>query len=154
MMKTKSIKTLLVAAITLFALSAPATAHHLQGECASPVESSYSVPAAPAATSNYQKLRGNIGPYAVTMFLTQDRWEEGNIIGYYYYNAYPNNKFKLKLSSMETINIHGSMHVVLKEYTKKGKHSGTFKGQYECRGDYYVGTFTNSKGQKYKFELQ
>ncbi|MBR5171563.1 MAG: hypothetical protein IKW85_13530 [Muribaculaceae bacterium] len=156
MMKTKSLTTLLAAIITLLALSVPTMAHHPQGDCDAPAESNFIACAAPAAassTDDYERLSGNIGPYAITMFLTYDRWKIGDFIGYYYYNTNPNNKFKLKLASMETINIHGSMYVVLKEYTKSGKNSGTFKGQYECRGCSYVGTFTNSKGKKFHFDL-
>ena len=45
------------------------------------------------------------------------------------------------------------MRLVLKEYTKDGHHTGTFDGFLEMRGGSYHGTFTNSKGKKYKFEL-
>ena len=51
------------------------------------------------------------------------------------------------------INAKGSMHLVLKEFSPRGNHTGTFDGQRELRGDGYVGTFTNSKGKKYHFEL-
>ena len=43
--------------------------------------------------------------------------------------------------------------IVLKEFSANGNHTGTFDGQYECRGGGYVGTFTNSKGKKFRFEL-
>ena len=56
--------------------------------------------------------------------------------------------------SMVAVNAKGTMDLVLHEYTARGKHSGTFDGSYECRGDYYAGTFTNSKGKKFKFVLK
>ena len=101
-----------------------------------------------------QVLNGKIGPYAVKMFLNISGAEDDNTVGYYYYTAYPKNRFKLVLKEMEAINAKGSMHIVLYEYTSQGVHSGTFDGQYECRGDYYAGTFTNSKGKKYHFTLE
>lgn len=96
---------------------------------------------------------GKIGPYAVTFFRNPADIGVGDEVGYYYYNDRPNSIFKLILVENVAINTKGSMHVVLKEYTAKGNHTGTFDGQYECRGGGYVGTFTNSKGQKYHFEL-
>ncbi len=105
-------------------------------------------------TQNYQVLKGKIGPYDVTMFLQLPYSNKENPVGYYYYNKYPENRFTLKLVNMVAINAKGSMNVTLHEYTKKGNHSGTFEGQYECRGDYYAGTFTNSKGKRFKFKLE
>ncbi|MBO7609942.1 MAG: hypothetical protein J6S96_07055 [Muribaculaceae bacterium] len=110
--------------------------------------------AADETAANYQELTGKIGPYAVKMFLRLDSFSKGNEVGYYYYVKYPKNVFKLKLVEMVAINASGSMHVVLNEYTSKGVHSGTFDGQYECRGDFYAGTFTNSKGKQFKFKLE
>lgn len=96
---------------------------------------------------------GKIGPYAVTFYRNPADIGVGDEVGYYYYNDRPNSIFKLILVENTPINAKGSMHVVLKEYTAKGNHTGTFDGQYECRGGGYSGTFTNSKGQKYHFEL-
>lgn len=96
---------------------------------------------------------GKIGPYAVTFYRNPADIGVGDEVGYYYYNDRPNSIFKLILVENVAINAKGSMHVVLKEYTAKGNHTGTFDGQYESRGGGYVGTFTNSKGQKYHFEL-
>ena len=45
------------------------------------------------------------------------------------------------------------LRLVLKEFSPRGNHTGTFDGQRELRGDGYVGTFTNNKGKKYHFEL-
>ena len=101
-----------------------------------------------------QILKGKIGPYNVTMHLSLPGASESDTIGYYYYDAYPTNRFTLKMVSMEAINASGSMHLKVNEYTGGGKHTGTFDGQYECRGDYYSGTFTNSKGKRYKFTLE
>lgn len=101
-----------------------------------------------------QTLKGKIGPYPVTMQLVPRDFEVGRFVGSYFYNDRPNSKFRLKLVKMETINLHGSMKMVLQEYTASGRHTGTFNGQYECRGDYFTGTFTNSQGRKYKFELE
>jgi hypothetical protein len=106
------------------------------------------------ASDNIQTLKGKIGPYAVTMQLAPRDFEEGRFVGSYFYNDRPNSKFRLKLVKMETINLHGSMKVVLEEYTATGRHTGTFNGQYECRGDYFAGTFTNSQGRKFKFVLE
>ncbi len=51
------------------------------------------------------------------------------------------------------LNAQGTMLLVLDERSPKGKHTGTFRGNKENRGGGYVGTFTNSKGRKYKFEM-
>lgn len=96
---------------------------------------------------------GHIGPYAITFFMDASVFTAGEEVGRYYYNDRPNSVFTLKLVSNEAINAKGSMHVVLKEYTANGNHTGTFDGQYECRGGGYEGTFTNSKGKKFRFEL-
>ena len=101
-----------------------------------------------------QELVGKIGPYSVSMYLEDlSSKDEGDFIGYYFYDERPNSYLHLRIASMVPINATGSMRLVLEEYTEKGLHSGTFKGQYECRGDYYSGTFTNSKGQKFEFIL-
>ncbi len=101
-----------------------------------------------------QILKGNIGPYKVVMHLNLDAFEVGQEVGYYTYDSMPNKRFKLVIKKEAAINASGSMRVVMYEYTSKGVHSGTFDGQYECRGDYYEGTFKNSKGKKFKFVLQ
>lgn len=103
---------------------------------------------------NYQELSGKIGPYAVKMFLDISGAEDDTEVGYYYYTAYPKTHYKLVLKKMVAVNAQGSMDMVLYEYTKAGVHSGTFDGQYECRGDHYSGTFTNSKGKRFKFTLE
>ncbi|MBO4328669.1 MAG: hypothetical protein J5831_04555 [Bacteroidales bacterium] len=104
------------------------------------------------AAKAQSKYEGKIGPYDITMTIEFSS-HDGDSIGYYYYNSRPNTLFKLVQTQMEAINIHGSMHIVLDEYTPKGNHTGTFDGQFECRGDYFGGTFTNSKGKKYEFDL-
>ena len=101
-----------------------------------------------------QVLNGKIGPHQVVMHLDLDHFTIGEVVGYYYYKKRPNNRFTLVVHDYEAINTHGSMNVVLYEYTGKGVPSGTFKGQYECRGDYYEGIFTNSKGKKFKLILE
>ncbi|MBP5573931.1 MAG: hypothetical protein J6X40_07175 [Bacteroidales bacterium] len=99
-----------------------------------------------------QTFTGKIGEYEITMKIDFADFD-GDSIGYYYYNNRPQTLFKLVQTELEAINIHGSMHVVLDEYTPKGNHTGTFDGQLESRGDYFGGTFKNSKGKKFKFEL-
>ena len=102
-----------------------------------------------------ESLEGHIGPYTITMNLDDlDDAVEGDYAGYYYYNDRPQSKFRLRIAKFVAINAKGSMDLVLKEYSPQGAHTGTFNGQYECRGDYYAGTFTNSKGQKFKFEVR
>ena len=100
-----------------------------------------------------QRFEGNIGPYPVTLFLNPGDVGVGNTVGNYYYNDRPNSVFTLELVKNEAINTKGSMHIVLKEFTSNGNHTGTFDGQYECRGGGFEGTFTTTKGKKYKFEL-
>ncbi|MBR3710995.1 MAG: hypothetical protein IKM99_08545 [Bacteroidales bacterium] len=99
-----------------------------------------------------QKFTGKIGPYEITMKISFADYD-GDSIGYYYYNSRPQTLFKLVQTELEAINIHGSMHVVLDEYTPKGFHSGTFDGQLESRGDFFEGTFVNSKGKEFEFKL-
>ena len=101
-----------------------------------------------------QVLKGKIGRYPVVMHLDLDAFEVGEQVGYYTYDSMPNKRFKLVIKEQVAVNASGSMKVVMYEYTSSGVHSGTFDGQYECRGDYYEGTFTNSKGKKFKFVLQ
>ncbi|MBO4658933.1 MAG: hypothetical protein J5637_04870 [Prevotella sp.] len=105
-------------------------------------------------TDDYMCMEGTIGPYSITMFLRDlSDVDEGDIIGYYYYNERPHSHFSLEIVRLEPINITGSHKLVLREYTQKGSHTGTFNGQYEARGDYYSGIFTNSKGQRFEFEV-
>ena len=99
------------------------------------------------------KFEGHIGPYAITFFMDASVFTAGEEVGHYYYNDRPGSVFTLKLVSNEAVNAKGSMHVVLKEFTANGNHTGTFDGQYECRGGGYEGTFTNSKGKKFHFKL-
>ena len=101
-----------------------------------------------------QVLTGKIGPYPVVMRLDLNALEVENQVGCYTYNSMPNKPFKLVVKKFVAVNASGSMRLVLHEYTSTGVHSGTFDGQYECRGDYYEGVFTNSKGKKFKFKLQ
>ncbi|MBQ6204138.1 MAG: hypothetical protein IJK46_08600 [Prevotella sp.] len=96
---------------------------------------------------------GHIGPYAITFFMDASVFTAGEKVGHYYYNDRPESVFTLKLVNNEAVNAKGSMHVVLKEFTANGNNTGTFDGQYECRGGGYEGTFTNSKGKKFHFEL-
>lgn len=100
-----------------------------------------------------QKFEGHIGPYAITFFMDASVFTAGEEVGHYYYNDRPESVFTLKLVSNEAVNAKGSMHVVLKEFTANGNNTGTFDGQYECRGGGYEGSFTNSKGKKFHFEL-
>ena len=106
-----------------------------------------------AQERQYEKFTGKIGSYAITLFMSQDDLSEGATVGYYYYDERPKTHFKLVLKEYEVINTKGSMHFVLKEYTPKGNHTGTFDGQLEGRGGSFEGTFTNRKGEKFHFEL-
>lgn len=101
----------------------------------------------------YEKFTGKIGPYAITLFVNLEYADEDQEVGYYYYNDRPKTRFTLKLVEYAAINAKGSMHLELKEYSPKGNHTGTFDGQRELRGDGYDGTFTNSQGKTFKFEL-
>ena len=105
------------------------------------------------STVSYEKFTGKIGPFAITLFLDLRNAEENDEVGYYYYNDRPKTHFKLVLVEYEAINASGSMHLLLKEFSPKGNHTGTFDGQRECRGSSYEGTFTNSQGKQYSFEL-
>jgi len=107
-----------------------------------------------AEQADYQILTGKIGPYEVKMHLRISGAQDDDEVGYYYYTAHPDNRFKLKMISMVAVNAKGTMELVLHEYTAQGKNTGTFDGNYECRGDHYAGTFTNSKGEKFKFVLE
>ncbi len=107
--------------------------------------------AAAAPEQDFVKLTGKIGPYAITFFI--DPIASGDYVGYYYYNARPQNHFSLSCKRREQINIKGSVQYVLFEKSPAGKHTGTFRGQYEQRVGSFSGVFTNSKGVKYTFEL-
>ena len=114
---------------------------------------SFSVMAQTEYEVKYEMFTGKIGPYAITLFMFPNDADEDAEVGYYYYNDRPKTHFKLQLVEYAAINAKGSMHLVLKEFSPRGNHTGTFDGQRELRGDGYVGTFTNSKGKKYHFEL-
>lgn len=101
----------------------------------------------------YEKFTGKIGPYAITLFVNLEYGNEDSEVGYYYYNERPKTHFTLTLVEYAAINAKGLMHLVLKEFSPKGYHTGTFDGQRELRGDGYEGTFTNGKGKKFHFEL-
>lgn len=117
-----------------------------------PVE--HQVDPKPVSSGDMMVFSGSIGPYPITMHLADPgNMSEGEFVGEYFYNERPNSVFSLMLTDLETINIHGSMRMVLKEYSPQGKHTGTFNGQYEGRGQFYSGNFTNSKGQHFYFEL-
>ena len=117
-----------------------------------PVE--HQVDPKPVSSGDMMVFSGSIGPYPITMHLADPgNMSEGEFVGEYFYNERPNSVFSLMLTDLETINIHGSMRMVLKEYSPQGKHTGTFNGQYEGRGQFYSGNFTNSKGLHFYFEL-
>ncbi len=121
-------------------------------EEAAPVEQK--VNSKPVSNGDMMVFSGSIGPYPITMHLADpSNMSEGEFVGEYFYDERPNSVFSLMLTDLETINIHGSMRMVLKEYSPQGKHTGTFNGQYEARGQFYSGNFTNSKGQHFYFEL-
>lgn len=96
------------------------------------------------------KLVGSIGDYEVTMFYNFNTKE-----GSYYYNDRPNSKFKLVTkryaNAIQHFNGIYEKHIVLEEYTAKGNHTGTFDG-IEYLNE-YQGTFTNSKGEEFDFNL-
>ena len=121
--------------------------------CLMLVLSSLSTMAQTEQKVKYGKFAGKIGPYAITLFVNLEYADEDSEVGYYYYNDRPTTHFTLKLVEYAAINAKDSMHLVLKEFSPKGYHTGTFDGQRELRGDGYMGTFTNSKGEKYQFEL-
>lgn len=114
---------------------------------------SFSVMAQTEHELKYEKFTGKIGPYAITLFMLPNDVDKDAEVGYYYYNDRPKTHFTLQLVDYTAINAKGSMHLELKEFSPRGNHTGTFDGQRELRGDGYVGTFTNSKGKKYHFEL-
>lgn len=97
------------------------------------------------------KCTGKIGPYQVTLYVNPHS-SAGEWTGYYFYNQAPKSVFKLKMVKNEG-NPNGFNKMTLWEYTKKGKHTGTFQGVFEGRGDGFNGTFTNSKKQQFRFEL-
>ena len=100
------------------------------------------------------KFLGKIGPFDVTLTMGNlAEADEGDEVGSYYYNDRPATKFVLKLKHFETVNLSGTMQVVLDEYSPKGNHTGTFDGHLQGRGGGYAGTFTNAKGETFTFDL-
>ena len=77
----------------------------------------------------YEKFTGKIGPYAITLFVNLEYGNEDSEVGYYYYNERPKTHFTLTLVEYAAINAKGSMHLVLKEFSPTGYHTGTFDGQ-------------------------
>ena len=101
---------------------------------------------------NGHKFEGTIDNKEVTLFI-DNSFDDGDSIGYYYYNDRPNIKLKLIQKEFVAINAHGSMHIALDEFTPQGEYSGNFDGQLECRGSGFEGTYTDSTGKKLNFEL-
>ena len=100
------------------------------------------------------KFLGKIGPFDVTLTMGNPaEVDEGDEVGSYYYNDRSATKFVLKLKHFETVNLSGTMQVVLDEYSPKGNHTGTFDGHLQGRGGGYAGTFTNAKGETFTFDL-
>lgn len=100
-----------------------------------------------------QKFTGKIGDFDVTMVANLRYPDEGDSIGYYYYNNRPNTKFKLVLEESANTDI-ALYRYIIKEYTPKGTHSGTFTGTFCTKwNENYYGKFTNSQGKEYEFEF-
>jgi len=93
--------------------------------------------------------RGKIGTYPITMFVGVDT--DGDF-ACYYYDSRPYSVFRLKATS-NMGDPRGWNDVVLNEYTQSGKHTGTFTGRIQGRGDGFTGKFVNSKGREFDFEL-
>lgn len=100
-------------------------------------------------TNQAVTYRGKIGDYPITMFLNI---KDEDFVGCYYYDNRPYSVFKLQATS-NTPHPDGWNDVVYQEYTMKGNNSGSFSGRLEGRGDGFTGTFTNSKGKNFPFEL-
>ena len=108
-----------------------------------------------ANAGDYVSMSGNIGPYTIVMNINPSA-PSGNNCGYYYYTdkKHPRRaKFKLVMGQYNQINASGSVKMTLYEFSPSGNNTGTFRGQFESRSDYYEGTFTNSKGKKFHFRL-
>ena len=108
-----------------------------------------------AEARDYITLSGNIGPYTIVMKIDPTA-DSGTNCGYYYYTdkKHPRRvNFNLVMGKYDQINFHGSVKMTLYEFSPSGKNTGTFRGQLECSSGWYSGTFTNSKGKKYRFEL-
>lgn len=101
-------------------------------------------------------MKGNIGPHKITFYM--EKFE--GYSGFYYYDQYPKNIYKLKTVKewdFESNNMSWfSQKQIMEEYTKDGKKTGTFEGTFynaAGRGSNYEGDFTNSKGEKFKFSV-
>lgn len=111
------------------------------------------------AADNSVKCTGKIGPYDITMFI--DPSVEDGYAGYYFYNERPKTRFTLKVQDYETLYKDDAMgmptawgfRMKIFEYTPKGNHTGTFEGIFYNNGDQFTGTFTNRKGEEFKFQL-
>lgn len=95
-------------------------------------------------------LSGKIGTYPITMFIYTNEGDDN--YGYYYYNSRPESRFTLKCVKNDP-HPDGYNDIVLEEYTESGKNTGIFKGRLNGRGGGFTGTFTNSKGKTFDFNL-
>jgi hypothetical protein len=78
-------------------------------------------------------LKGEIGPYPITMVLNGQKWDEGQWYGYYYYNKNPKNRFKIYVSKRTECPDDeywgdGCSKFVWQEYTSSGVNSAEFRG--------------------------
>ena len=108
--------------------------------------------AAAIASKLPTKYVGGIGPYPVTLFLDA-RARAGEKAGHYFYDHRPDSVFNLEMVKNEG-DPEGFQEVILHEYTPRGMQSGVFTGRVATRGDGFSGTFVNSRGQSFPFELR
>ena len=110
--------------------------------------------------NDYEKFVGKIGTYDVTL-LFKPETTPGQNCGYYFYNDRPKTHFTLITKFYEAkmredatgMPVAYGHHWILEEYSPKGNHTGTFDGIEVEMGDGFDGTFTNQKGEQFKFEL-
>ncbi len=98
--------------------------------------------------------RGSIGKYYAEMHITIGT--NGNVDGYYQYfenNKATTSRLRLK-GTWKSLNIQGTTALNMKEYTPKGRISGTWNVRIETRGTEMYGTFTTSKGEKFKVNME
>lgn len=94
-----------------------------------------------------EEYHGNIGPYDIEFHF--DHRING---GYYFYTDRPATWFTLVTEQCET---HGNVKkMFIQEYTPKGTNSGHYFGTFDVASGKFEGSFTNSQGQSYSFELR
>ncbi len=114
------------------------------------------LPGVEKTQSDYYRMTGSIGQYPIVMYLDPFSARKGSTCGYYYYRSKPSSKFNLVAKAVKRSG--NTVELTLYEYPSGTKTStGSFVGKAKPSSYYdgcsFSGTFYNSKGKSYHFNV-